>query len=82
MLCEKKIPMTLSNTIQELPVRALLLICIFILFFTPLLSASRNVCGESITDKGLTEVPRLLSHLYIWGVMINIVSQLNIFLYV
>ena len=26
--------------------------------------------------------PRLLSHLYIWGVMINIVSQSNTFLYV
>ena len=53
-----------------------------ILFFTFILSASRNVCGESITDKAWTEAPRLLSHLYIWGVMINIVSQLNIFLYV
>ena len=55
---------------------------IFIFFFTSLLSASRNVCGESITDKAWLEGPRLLSHLYIWGVMINIVSQLNIFLYV
>ena len=37
------------------------------------------MCGESITDKAWTEAPRLFSHLYIWGVMINIVSQLNIF---
>ena len=66
--------MTLLNTIQWLPVRALLLISIFTLFFTSLLSASRNVCGESITDKAWTEAPRLLSHLYIWGVMINISS--------
>ena len=57
-------------------------IYLHILFFTFILSASRNVCGESITDKASTEAPRLLSHLYIWGVMINIVSQLNIFLYV